>query len=171
MRDIGCAALAAWNETDLLLGMLNDSNFAVRRSAAYHLIEVRKSGDAAKELWKHLLDPEVQRCYGSETLKSFVKHAPKTVLADKLLEYIEFDNGESTRCTAVHELGLLGAKKHLQHLIPLLKGGPNPSWNFHNALIQICMEFKFEAPEIPFLMGIDDFDFQSQFAIYRAERS
>ncbi len=170
VRDLGCNALANWNEPDILLAFLNDSSFSVRRGAAYYMKFLEKNETISENLWQRLLEPGVGSAYGCEVLESFVKHAPRENLADKLLEYIQMNKCESPRTWALRNLDCLNAVDHLRSLVELLEREPNPSWMFHTALIEICTAHKFEAPNIAFLKGIDDFEFQAAFCVYLAER-
>ncbi|MBS1953541.1 MAG: hypothetical protein JST89_05125 [Cyanobacteria bacterium SZAS-4] len=171
IREIGCPALAVWNEADLLLQFLNATSFSLRRSAAYNLKDLGTDEKIAEILWQQLLKPGVEVSYAREMLDSLEKHERQSTLAEKLLAYIEMDRGESLRTSALRKLVCLGAEPYLKPLVKLLKEEPSPSWMFHTELIEMCAEFKFDAPNISFLKTIDDFDFQAAFCIYLAERS
>ncbi len=171
VREIGCAALAAWGSATDLVAMLDDPVFIVRKSAAYQLCKVPQSHQIAEKLWTVLNSVNTQSTYAIETLESYTVHAPSEGLIDTLVALVSNDARESIRCSAARHLLKLEAKESLHSLLPMLQNTPDATWSLHIILIDACTEFHFDPPNLPELARIDNFDLQCALAEFLAERA
>jgi hypothetical protein len=101
VRDAICPALAAWDDTDNLIGLTQDPLTWVRQSAVYNLRDVPPSAEVARLTWDLIPSGELASTRGQEALDTYVTHAARSESTGRLVDLALHDRRESIRYQAV----------------------------------------------------------------------
>lgn len=156
IREVAARALAAWGRSDLLLGLIADPCFAVRKSAMYELGHVPRDERLAAPAWEYMLGAAETTAH--EALQAYVTHAPAAEARERLRELAHSDRRESIRARAVSSLVALEAASELESLIPLLRDAPDVTWAVHVAIIDGIRALGLTPPNLGGLAEVDNLD-------------
>lgn len=160
IRDGAAEVLAAWDERDALLGLTRDPAFTVRKSAMYWLGQLSPDRPLAARAWEHLADPATTGTHASETLATWVRHAPTEESIPRLVALARGDAREQVRYTAARSLAGLHARPAIEVLIPLLAEPPEVTWALHLALLDACWRLRLRPGRCDALRDADSVDLQ-----------
>lgn len=164
IREIACEPLGLWDRGDVLEKFLADQCTGVRKSAAYSLRRVTPDPSLASSLWKCLMDVNCTGTRAKETLQSYVVHAQKDGLEDRLSDIALTDRRISRVETAISLLEDLNAHSHMKDILSLLGKAPLINWQIHRDLVAYCVRQEMEVPHFADLCTVDDLDLQEELA-------
>lgn len=164
VRHEGASLLAAWDEQEALLALVDDPRFVVMKSAMFHLGRTTPSPAVARRALDHLRDPRAAGTHAYETLLTYVAHAPPAEAVPLLYRLVGDDDRESVRYHAVRALVKLGATREIARLLPLLAAPPDVTWGVHLALLDACERLDLPPRGLDFLRRADDVDVQAALA-------
>ncbi len=164
VREISCEPLGLWDRGDVLETLLRDACGGVRKRAGYCLRNVTPDPALADSLWKALANVNCTSTCARETLESYVVHAPRDGLANRLADIAIKDKRISRVETAINELDKLGAHTHMRAVLSLLKQPPLINWNIHQYLVAYCVSQKIPVPNFLELCSADDVCLQEELA-------
>ncbi len=164
VREIACDPLGLWDRGDLLERFLADPCTGVRKSAAYNLRRVTPDTAFASSLWNCFADPNCTGARAKETLQSYVVHAPKDGLEDRLADIALTDRRISRVETAISILEDINAYSHMNTLLSLLGRPPLINWQIHCDLVAYCVRQEMSVPHFADLSEVDDLDLQESLA-------
>src|SRR5262249_57406837 len=127
---------AAWRDVSGLLALLSDPSFGIRKSAMYHLGTMSPSAEVAEAAWLHLRRPDALGVHASETLNTFVHHAPRETAVPRLVS-IAADPArtEHLRMVALEALVKHEAVEEVGAFLPLLQQPPLVTRSMHVVLL------------------------------------
>lgn len=165
VRGLAAAPLSAWSRSDLLLRLIADPCFAVRKSAMYGLGRVPKDEALAASAWEYMLVSGGTTAY--EALQTYVTHAPAAEARGRLLELARTDRRESVRTTAIASLVQLNAIAEFETLIPLLRDPPAGTWAVHIGILNGLRALGLAPPELDHLAAVDNLDLIKSITVLR----
>lgn len=152
MRERGAAWLAAFGDHATLQKLAReDEAFMVRKSAMEGLALVPVTPAVAAFAWEHLHAPGTSGAHASETLRTYVAHAPDEEARSRLLGLARSGAREARaalRAQAVTELCGLEARPELARLIPILEEEPAVTWSVHLALLDAALRLDLPLPAL-----------------------
>lgn len=165
VRAEAARCLAAWQDEEGLVTLLQDKNFGVRKTAMYYLSQLPPTSRVVELAWQHLGRTDTLGVHATETLGTFVHHA-EPVLAVSRLANIASDIGqrESLRTAAVEHLVNLDAVAEIKGLVTVLTEPPTVTWALHIALLGAIREMDLPRPEIEHLRPVDNLHMQEAIA-------
>lgn len=164
VREIACTPLSLWNFGEDLEALLEDTCGGVRKAAAFAMRRVTPSRLIALSLWNLYQNVNSTGYYATETLKSYVVHAPAVGLEDTLFEIAQSDRRQNRRSSAIALLCTLYADLHLTRLLGLLGEPPLLTWAIHAQLVNYCAEQRISTPFFADLCQVDDLNLQRSLA-------
>lgn len=164
VREIACTPLSLWNLGEELESLLDDKCGSVRRSAAFALRRVSPSRLIALSLWNLYQDVNSTGYCATETLESYVVHAPTSGLEDTLWEIAKFERRQNRQHAAISQLKALYADSHLRDLLALLGDAPLLTWDVHASLVDYCVDRGISTPAFSELCAVDDLNLQESLA-------
>lgn len=164
VREIACTPLSLWNFGEDLEALLEDKCGGVRKAAAFAMRRVTPSRLIALSLWSLYQNVNSTGYCATETLESYVVHAPAIGLEDTLFEIAQSDRRQNRRSSAVALLGTLYADSHLTKLLGLLGEPPLLTWAIHAQLVDYCAEQRISTPFFADLCQVDDLNLQRSLA-------
>lgn len=164
VREIACTPLSLWNFGEELEFLLADKCGGVRKSAAFALRRVSPSRLIALSLWNLYKDVNSNGYCATETLESYVVHAPASGLEDTLWEIAKFERRQNRQDAAISQLNALYADSHLRDLLTLLGDVPLLTWDVHARLVDYCVNQRISTPYFADLCVVDDLNLQESLA-------
>jgi hypothetical protein len=156
-REYSTRPLEAWQHADGLVALFHDSKILVRKSATYHLSQLRTpSRQIAAMLWDRLSSNDLQGVHSSETLDAYVVHADPDEARERLV-VMTGDRGqtETLRRNAVANLHEMKASREVQSLLPLVVEPPSVTWGFHAILLDAALELNLKPPSLKQYLEVD----------------
>jgi HEAT repeat protein len=163
IRSVAAEAFAEWQLCDHVFNLLDDSEFLVRKAAAYSLRKIPPGALIAERLWGLVFSADTHGSYAGEILESYLVHAPADGLC-RLAHLAIEEKRESVRLEAINILHKRKASEELITLLPLLTSVPLVTWTAHTWLLNACIDLSIEVPNITELSAIDDLDLQFELA-------
>jgi HEAT repeat protein len=164
VREMACTPLSLWNFGEDLEALLEDRCGGVRKAAAFAMRRVTPSRLIALSLWNLYQNVNSTGYCATETLESYVVHAPAIGLEDTLFEIAQSDRRQNRRSSAIALLCTLYADVHLIKLLGLLGEPPLLTWAIHAQLIDYCAEKRISTPFFADLSQVDDLNLQRSLA-------
>jgi HEAT repeat protein len=164
VRSGGARLLAAWDQYDALLALLEDPRFYVMKTAMYHLGKITASPRVAERALRHLLDPGVTSTHAYETLDTYVAHAPAEETIPRLAELAAREERETVRRNAIDALMKLGAAREVEPLLSLLEAPPLMTWSVHIALLEAASTLGLAPRGLDALREVDNLDLRKTIA-------
>jgi len=156
VRERSCSLLAAWNEQAVLMKLIDDPAFLVRKNAMYWLGQTSPDHALAPVLWEHLHRPDTTSTHAYETLMSYVTHAPRAESIPRLAALVRQDEREVVCYHAIHALAKFAAAPEIEALLDLLAEPPRVTWSIHIALLDISRKLGLRPPGLDRLYGVDN---------------
>ncbi len=135
VRERGCRLLAAWGDTDALLGLLGDPHFVVMKAAMYHLGTLPPDPTIGERARAHLNDARATGTHGRETLVTWAHHVPGREALPTLRELAATDLRDGVRAGAIDLLAARRDREGVLALLPALRDPPFLSWGCPYSLI------------------------------------
>jgi hypothetical protein len=136
VRMAGTKYLAAFEETELLLQLLDDPNVAVRKSATYALHDVLPSAEVAERVIAPVLVGDVGSTRAYESVRTWARHRSITAPGQFLEELVAFtfEERESVRAEAIEQLVSRNVTSVAARMIELLESPPLMTWSVHTSI-------------------------------------
>lgn len=164
VREVACTPLSLWDFGEDLEALLEDRCGGVRKSAAYAMRRVTPSRLIALSLWNLYQNVNSTGFCATETLESYVVHAPAIGLEDTLFEIAQSDRRQNRRSSAIFLLRSLYADLHLTKLLGFLGESPLLTWDIHAQLVNYCAKQRIATPFFAELCAVDDLNLQRSLA-------
>jgi HEAT repeat protein len=148
-----------------LRALLQDTSYAVRKSAAYACVLMEPDTELATPLWDLLMRPVTTSTHAYETLRSYVHHASAAQALPRLVELARHDERESVRSTAIALLEKMQARAELADLMPLLSEPPRVTWSVHIALLHAASGLNLPVDVHP-LVTVDNLHMQVALLVF-----
>ncbi len=136
VRMTGAKYLAAYEQTELLLQLLDDPNIGVRKSAAYSLHDVAPSEAVAAGVIAPVIEGDVGSTRAYESVRTWARHRSITS-PDRFLDELTaftFDERESVRSEAIEQLVSRNITSVGERMIELLENPPLMTWSIHTSI-------------------------------------
>jgi HEAT repeat protein len=164
VRRIICEPLGQWGAVDELANLMQDPVSEVRSWASYCMRYAPPDARIAQILLDQLSLPSTSKFFASETVQSYIIHAPDKDIDDTLVNLARNDHREYVRVSSISGLQERKAHKQLVSLIPILQSEHQVTWAVHDALLGALDKDDIATKLLKDLSTIDDFEVQSEIA-------
>lgn len=169
VREEAAICSVVWQDVGGLIGLVQDSDFGVRKSAMYWLGQVPATPGVAELAWEHLHRPDTLGTHATETLATFVRHADRAVAVPRLAALAaDRDQHERLRDAAVDHLRNLGATEELSSLYGVLREPPAVTWALHIGMLAAVADLRLPPPDVNHLREVDNLHLQEALAALSA---